>query len=565
MIYAVLLCDKQWKIGKIRQDNQILDLQEGLFLSEMVVEKEKLRDREGEYSLELTFFQKGIVIPAIIQAYKEGNLVVLVSVKNDREFLEFTTEYPKYREWAQDWLFGIFHNEYYMIQQMNNRLVDLQRKLTRSNRQLERANRSKTRFLANMSHDIRTPMNAIIGLTELMLHNLEDPEVLERYIYKLRSSGQYLLDLINDILELSKIENGLIELKPEPMDIGSQLEQILTIIRPQITEKEQQIAIEGTVEHRYVIADSVHLRQVMMNVLSNAVKYTPKGGNIRLEVRERKIEKGDNTTGSYEFVIEDSGIGMSPAFAKHIFEPFSRAEDSASEIQGTGLGMAITKSIVDAMKGTIRVESEPGKGSRFEITLPLILCREEELRNKEKDQINIQNDEKPSIKGKRFLCAEDNELNAEILTSILELEGAKCRIYGNGKLLTEAFENVTPGEYDAILMDVQMPVMNGYEATKEIRNGNNPLGRTIPIIAMSANAFQEDVNRSLQAGMNAHISKPLDIKRLIEVLDIELKKLKSAGTIIKPEKSIPAGNEETYDKKMDTTNGVEKDPVYGDR
>ncbi len=549
MIYAVFLCDKQWKIKKIRQDNQMLDLKEEDILTDLVMEKEQLLNKsEGEHSLELTFYDKRIKIPAIVQLYKEGNLVVLVSIENDREFLEFTTEYPKYREWAKDCLFGIFHNEYYMIQQMNNQLVDTQRQLTRSHRKLEQAlkenrkinekleearaaaeyaSHSKTRFLANMSHDIRTPMNAIVGLTELMRHNMDDPEILERYISKLRSSSQYLLDLINDILELSKIENGSMELKPEPMDIGSQLEQILTIIRPQIAEKKQQISADGDVEHRYVIADSVHLRQVLMNVLSNAVKYTPEGGSIRLQVRESKADKEnkeDDTTGMYQFVIEDSGIGMSPEFAKRIFEPFSRAEDAVHEIQGTGLGMAITKSIVDAMDGTIRVESEPGKGSRFEITLPFTFCQEEKAEDKGSEQSGGSQEENASIRGKRFLCAEDNELNAEILTAMLELEGAECTIYGNGKLVTEAFEQAAPDEYDAILMDVQMPVMNGYEAAERIRNGNNPAGRTIPIIAMSANAFQDDINRSLQAGMNAHISKPLDMKKMIEVLHVQLKK-----------------------------------------
>ena len=549
MIYAVFLCDKQWKIKKIRQDNQMVDLKEDKFLTELVVEKDKLLDKnEGEYSLELTFRQTKMVVPAIIQVYKEGSLVVLVSIKNDREFLEFTTEYPKYREWAKDCLFGLFHNEYYMIQQMNNRLVDAQRQLTRSHRRLELAlkenreinekleearkaaedaSNSKTKFLANMSHDIRTPMNAIVGLTELMRHNMDEPEVLERYISKLRSSSQYLLDLINDILELSKIENGSIELKMEPMDIGSQIEQILTIIRPQIAEKEQQISADGDVDHRYVIADSVHLRQVLMNVLSNAVKYTPEGGSIRLEVWECKADKENketDTTGMYQFIIEDNGMGMSKEFAERIFEPFSRAEDSVREIQGIGLGMAITKSIVDAMEGTIRVESEPGKGSRFEITVPFERCQEEELPDGMSEQSGTQDDKQFSLKGKRFLCAEDNELNAEILTSMLELEGAECTVYGNGKLLAEAFEHVVPGEYDAILMDVQMPVMNGYEATERIRNSSNPVGRTIPIIAMSANAFQEDIDRSLQAGMNAHISKPLDMKKMIRVLDTQLKK-----------------------------------------
>ena len=282
-----------------------------------------------------------------------------------------------------------------MIQQINNQLTDAKRQLTRSNRKLEQtlrenqeinkkldyarraaeqANRSKTEFLANMSHDIRTPMNAIVGLGELMWRNVENPEVLKNYIEKLQSSRQYLLDLINDILDLSKIENGSMELRNEAMDIGAQIEQIITIIRPQINKKNLELTVRGeNARYGYLYGDPVRFRQVLMNIFSNAIKYTPNGGKIRFTIGETDIDEQER---NYYFVIEDSGMGMSKEFLEHIFDAFSRSEATVGEIQGTGLGMAITKNIVDAMGGKICVESELGKGSRFEIEIPFEVCQE---------------------------------------------------------------------------------------------------------------------------------------------------------------------------------------------
>lgn len=541
MIYAVFLCDKQWKIKKIKECSPKLPLKEGDNLADLVTE-EVLNREEEQYSLELTFSEQEITLPAIIHSYREGNLVVLAQVSGSRDFLEFQNAYPEYREWAEDHIYGLFRSEYYMIQQMNNRLVDAQRQLTRSNRKLEHAlqenreinkkldearkyaehaSNAKTNFLASMSHDIRTPMNAIVGLAELMQHNLDQPDILNGYITKLRSSSQYLLDLINDILDLTKIENGSVELKTEPMDLGAQIEQIVTIIRPQLTKKNLNLSVHGEdATFGYLMGDPVRFRQVLMNVFSNAIKYTPEGGNICFTIRETAGEEQER---NYQFIIEDNGMGMSQEFLEHIFDPFSRAEAAVKEIQGTGLGMAITKNIVDAMEGTIAVSSTLGKGSRFEITLPFATCAHAvSISDKAAGLGDAQadsGDRLTSLKGMRFLCAEDNELNAEILTSLLELEGAECTVYENGKLIAEAFETVAPGEYDAILMDVQMPIMNGYEATEQIRNSKNPLGRTIPIIAMTANAFQEDRERSVQAGMDAHISKPIDMKVLCDVMN----------------------------------------------
>lgn len=423
-----------------------------------------------------------------------------------------------------------------MIQQMNNQLVDAKRRLTRSNRQLEaalkenkeinekldearllaeKASLSKSRFLANMSHDIRTPMNAIVGLSELMQYHMEDPEVLNVYISKLQSSSRYLLDLINDILDLSKIENGSLELRPEPMNIGSQIEQVVMIIRPQINQKKQELSVQcDCQEFGTVLGDPVRFRQILMNLFSNAVKYTPEGGHICFTIHE--VEKTDNEN-TYEFVVEDTGIGMDPEFMKHIFEPFSRAESEVKEIQGTGLGMAITKSLIDAMGGCIRVDSAPGHGSRFCVEIPFVVSAAETCRDTEAAQ-DTGKEKSISLQGMKFLCAEDNALNAEILTAMLEMEGAACVVYENGKLLTEAFASVAPGEYDAILMDVQMPVMDGYEAARAIRNSKNPLGKKIPVIAMTANAFAEDVQRCLDAGMDAHIAKPVDFEKLKTIL-----------------------------------------------
>ncbi len=535
MIYAVFLCDTKWKIIRIRLCREELCLSEQDYLTDLVAESEKLKDHtEEHYSLELTFSGPKLTIPAVIDSFKEGNLVILAQVRDDREFLELNNAYTRHLEWAKNHLLGLYHDEYFMIQQMNNQLVDAQRRLTRSNRQLEcalkenkeineqlekarifaeRANVSKTRFLANMSHDIRTPMNAIVGLTELMQHYYDDPETLKNYISKLRSSSRYLLDLINDILDLSKIENGSVELKMEPMDIGTQIEQVVTIIRPQVNQKKQMLSVESDcTEFGYLMGDAVRFRQILMNLFSNSIKYTPEGGKIHFSIH--KMEEDENRQ-TYQFVIEDSGIGMSPEFAEHIFDPFTRAESVVGEIQGTGLGMAITKSIVNAMGGTIRVESTLGKGSCFYVDLSFEICQDEKASETEKTVLtDVQTEETVNLKGMRLLCAEDNELNAEILTAMLNLEGAECTVYENGKLLADAFEQIQPGEYDAILMDIQMPVMNGYEAAKKIRNSRNPLGKKIPIIAMTANAFAEDVQRCMEAGMDAHIAKPVNVTTL---------------------------------------------------
>ena len=375
----------------------------------------------------------------------------------------------------------------------------------------ERASQAKTDFLANMSHDIRTPMNAIVGLTTLMENELDQPERLAEHLHKLESSGQLLLGIINDILDMSRIESGKTTLNVEPMHLPQQIDQLSTMIRAQTNEKAQTFTVSTHLRHENLLADPTRLNQVLMNILSNAVKYTPRGGHIRFEVEE--LPRNEHYA-KYQFTVQDDGIGMSEAYQKTLFDPFTREERSGTnKVQGTGLGMAITKSIVDLMGGSISVESATGKGTRFEVVLEFPIDAEAD--HAQKLQALPEEEETVSpLSGMKFLCAEDNAINAEILEMLLEANGASCTICSNGQEIVDAFANVKPGEYDMILMDVQMPVMDGLEATRRIRNGENPLGRIIPILAMTANAFLEDMQKSKEAGMDAHLSKPVDIAAL---------------------------------------------------
>ena len=375
----------------------------------------------------------------------------------------------------------------------------------------EKASKAKTDFLSNMSHDIRTPMNAIIGITTLMKNELHQPEKLAEHLGKLETSGRLLLGIINDILDMSRIESGKVTLNVEKMNLPQQISQLDSVIRQQANQRRQTFTVNTLVQHENVLADPNRLNQVLMNILSNAVKYTPTGGHIRLEVEELTHTEH---YAKYRFVVQDDGIGMSEDFQKTLFDPFTREEKSGiNKVQGTGLGMAITRSIVDLMGGSISVESASGKGTRFEVVLELPIDIEADTAQKAQ-ALPEEDDAVSPLSGMKFLCAEDNALNAEILQMLLETKGASCTICSNGQEIVDAFASVKPGDYDMILMDVQMPVMDGLEATRRIRNGENPLGRTIPILAMTANAFLEDMQKSREAGMDEHLSKPVDISAL---------------------------------------------------
>ena len=387
----------------------------------------------------------------------------------------------------------------------------------------QEANRSKSSFLANMSHDIRTPMNAIIGMTSLIRYDAGDKGKVIEYADKIDTSSQHLLGIINDVLDMSKIEAGKTVFRYSDFSIVDFIQELDTIFHSQIYEKKQTLAIiKENIRHEWVNGDRVHLMQIFSNLLSNAIKYTQEGGEIQLLAEE--CESKSSVYAKYRFLVSDNGMGMSADFKDTIFDTFTREENSmTNKIQGTGLGMAITKNLVDSMGGTIEVESEPGQGSCFEIFMDLKIAEERAVSL----ALQAETDEQDGniLQGMRFLCAEDNEINAEILTELLKIEGAECTICENGEEILKAFEQSAPGDYDMILMDVQMPVMNGYEATKAIRRSSHELAKKIPIIAMTANAFSEDIQHSLAAGMNAHVSKPVEMK----VLEKTIRSIKSGG------------------------------------
>ena len=397
------------------------------------------------------------------------------------------------------------------LTQVNDELRQAQDIAAEALQSAERASKAKTDFLANMSHDIRTPMNAIIGITTLMKNELHQPEKLAEHLDKLENSGQLLLGIINDILDMSRIESGKTTLNVEKMNLPQQISQLDSIIRQQAGQRRQTFTVNTHLQHENVLADPNRLNRVLMNILSNAVKYTPTGGHIRFEVDE--LPRNEHYA-RYRFVVQDDGIGMSEAYQKTLFDPFTREERSGTnKVQGTGLGMAITKNIVDLMGGSINVESTTGKGTRFEVVLEFPVDAEADT-VPEAQVLPEEEEETSPLSGMKFLCAEDNAINAEILEMLLEANGASCTICSNGQEIVDAFASVKPGEYDMILMDVQMPVMDGLEAARRIRSGENPLGRIIPILAMTANAFVEDMQKSREAGMDEHLSKPVDIAAL---------------------------------------------------
>jgi len=515
----------------------------------------------------------------------------------------------------------------------------------------EAANAAKSNFLSNMSHDIRTPMNAIVGLSTMLARDAENPEKVREHTKKITSSSQHLLSLINDVLDMSKIESGKTTLNISELNLAELVDEIVTIVRPQAKAKYQEFEVSVTdLRNEHLLGDRLRINQILINLLSNAIKYTQVGGRILLQIRQ--LAQAKKNYAHYEFVVRDNGYGMSEDYLKVIFEPFTREEkDTINKIQGTGLGMAITKNLVDLLGGTISVQSELGKGSVFTVDLELrlqemeidqdfwahhgithalivdddvevctniigamsgtgvsmqfavdghtaVMMTEKALRKgrgfdlvlldwkmpdidgietarrirrvipesvpimiltaydwseieeealdagingfllkpfflsnlmqtveklEDTSKGDAEETEDDFLKGKRFLAAEDNELNAEILAELLDMMGASVTIAENGRKAVELFEASAPGEFDAILMDVQMPVMNGYEATRNIRASGNAAAHRIPIIAMTANAFAEDVKDALDSGMNAHIAKPIDLGLLEKVLKEQLK------------------------------------------
>lgn len=394
----------------------------------------------------------------------------------------------------------------------------------------ESANRAKSSFLSNMSHDLRTPMNAIIGMTRIAQENSGDRIHVEDCLNKIDLSSRMLLGIINDVLDMSKIEAQKIELAKEAISLSSLLESGRMIMIRQVEENGQSLAVSTShVTHDAVLGDPVRISQIIMNILSNAVKCTPRGGKIQIEVLESPGR--DEGTGHYRFVISDTGPGMSEEFLEHIFEPFTQEQDSGrTSYKGTGLGMAITKNLVELMGGKIEVESRTGEGSVFYVDLELPFTSPAEA-EQEKEEISGSVFHNPEVmeylRGKSCLLVEDNELNVEIAETFLSMAGIRTVCACNGQKAVEIYEQMEPGYFDVILMDIMMPEMNGYEACRAIREANRPDSRTVPIVAMTANAFNEDIDLARRSGMNAHLSKPIEAEQMMYVIRDVLKSEKN--------------------------------------
>ena len=385
--------------------------------------------------------------------------------------------------------------------------------LKKSAEQAKEASEAKTRFLFNMSHDIRTPMNAIIGFSDLLGKNLKNEEKVREYLGKIKSSGNILMTIIDQVLEMARIESGTATLKMEAENLSELFYAVNTVFESDIQKKGIHYSTDTNVQHKYAVCDKTKLQEIYLNIVSNAIKYTPCGHAIHVKIREIPA---DDKKARYIFVCEDTGTGMKQEYLPHIFDEFSR-EHTATEnnVIGTGLGLSIVKSFVELMAGTIHVESELGKGTKFTIEIPLEIVSEEEVYRKSQPEQSVLTGK---ISGTRILLAEDNELNAEIVIELLKEAGFLTDWVKDGQECCDMLEQAADGYYALILMDIQMPNLNGYEATAQIRRMKNPKKASIPIVALTANAFAEDIQMAQNAGMNGHIAKPLDAEKMITVL-----------------------------------------------
>lgn len=493
----------------------ILVLQWDEFIEE--VELDKMEDAGYRYQIwkKDPYTGEKIVIAESEEDFPGNALEVACSVPNDTWYFEIIPKAGWFSD--QQLLLGIviatiigMMAAYACWELMNRHQKDLQHEaaLEKSAQEARAANEAKTRFLFNMSHDIRTPMNAIIGFSELLEKHIDEKDKVLDYTEKIRSSSAFLLSLINYVLEMARIESGKAVLKEETGDLCALMQTLSDVFEPSVQQKKLTCTYHTDVEHPYIVSDRTKVREILLNVISNAIKYTPEGGHIAVSVKELPAEKPK--TGRYTFTVQDDGIGMSEEYLPHIFEEFTREHTSTeSKVIGTGLGLPIVKALVEWMHGSIDVQSKLGAGTTVTITLGFPLADEAQKSVEEQDAEG----DAAQLKGCRILLAEDNDLNAEIVVTILEESGLTVERTADGELCIEALKAHPAGYYDAILMDIQMPNMDGYQAAKLIRNlsGNY---RTIPIIAMTANAFAEDVKAAMEAGMTAHVAKPIDVEIL---------------------------------------------------
>lgn len=399
---------------------------------------------------------------------------------------------------------------FYLISSKKHRERQYEAELEKAAEQAKNANEAKTRFLFNMSHDIRTPMNAIVGFSGLLEKNLQNERKAKEYLEKIQSSSNLLLRIINQVLEMARIESGTAVLQLKAEDMDALFHRVNTVFEEDVRKKNLQYHAVLDVRHHYVVCDQTKLQEIMLNIISNAIKYTPEGHSIYVEVHEAVSENPSKIR--YIFSCEDTGIGMSEEYLPHIYEEFSREHSTTeNKVPGTGLGLPIIKSMIELMGGSIQVESRQGIGTKFTIDLSFDIALKEEVYGSED---TIESSAIHTIKGKRILLVEDNELNAEITKTVLEDVGALITRAENGQQALELFKEKPAGTFDVILMDLMMPVMDGYTATRKIRELERSDAKTVPIIAMTANAFQEDAEKCIAVGMNAHLAKPLDIEKM---------------------------------------------------
>lgn len=488
------------------------------------VELEKLEEAGYDYQIWKKDLYTGekIVIDESENSNLNNSLEVACSVPNDTWYFEIVPE----NGWitVSQKVFGVIISialavmasvGYWQYKMRRYKDILHEEELEKAAIEARMANEAKTRFLFYMSHDIRTPMNAIIGFADLLEKHLDDKKRVIDYISKIKHSSSFLLSLINYVLEMARIESGKATLKTETGDLKNLVNTLNDVFEPSIEEKKLQYTCNLKVENPYVHCDKTKLREILLNVISNSIKYTPEGGSVTVDITEEGHD-AEKKVSFYRFTIEDTGIGMSKEYLPHIFEEFSRENTSTeSKVIGTGLGLPIVKSLVDLMGGTIEVSSEVAVGTKTIIILPFLVSEEEC-----KDAVQEQQESMKLLAllmGKRILLAEDNELNAEIAITILEEEGLKVEWAEDGIKCLEMLKKVPEDYYDMILMDIQMPNMDGYRTTEEIKSLPDKRAQ-IPIVAMTANVFDEDKKKAYEAGMNGYIAKPIDTKAIFSTL-----------------------------------------------